>query len=57
MSILKEMDYISMNQDYLFYDVKQLVVFLYDIGWWLFVREKVKVVGEIGYVVFLFGVE
>ncbi|MEC1435087.1 3-hydroxyacyl-CoA dehydrogenase/enoyl-CoA hydratase family protein [Bacillus spizizenii] len=57
MNILKETDHISMNQDHLLYDAKQLAASLYDTGWRPPVKEKVKVAGETGYAALLLGAE
>lgn len=57
MNILKETDQISVNQDHLLYDAKQLAASLYDTGWRPPVKEKVKVPGETGYAALLLGAE
>lgn len=57
MNILKETDHISVNQDHLLYDAKQLAASLYDTGWRPPVKEKVKVPGETGYAALLLGAE
>lgn len=57
MNSLKETDQISVNQDHLLYDAKQLAVSLYDTGWRPPVKEKVKVPGETGYAALLLGAE
>lgn len=57
MNILKETDHISINQDHLLYDAKQLAASLYDTGWRPPVKKKVKVAGETGYAALLLGAE
>lgn len=54
---LSEKDQISINNDHLLYDAKQLVLSLYESGYKPPVRKKVPVVGETGYAAMLLGAQ
>ncbi len=57
MKILSAADRISMNQDHLLHDAKQLAAFLYDSGYRPPARKKVKVTGETGCAALLLGAD
>ncbi|WP_265605923.1 3-hydroxyacyl-CoA dehydrogenase/enoyl-CoA hydratase family protein [Bacillus velezensis] len=57
MKILSAADRISMNQDHLSHDAKQLVASLYDSGYRPPARKKVKVTGETGCAALLLGAD
>ncbi|XBP82817.1 3-hydroxyacyl-CoA dehydrogenase NAD-binding domain-containing protein [Bacillus velezensis] len=57
MKILSAADRISMNQDHLLHDAKQLAASLYDSGYRPPARKKVKVTGETGCAALLLGAD
>ncbi|MFD6429202.1 3-hydroxyacyl-CoA dehydrogenase family protein, partial [Bacillus velezensis] len=57
MQILSAADRVSMNQDHLLHDAKQLAASLYDSGYRPPARKKVKVTGETGCAALLLGAD
>ncbi|MBT2574777.1 enoyl-CoA hydratase/isomerase family protein [Bacillus sp. ISL-51] len=57
MQILSPADQVSMNQDHLLHDAKQLAASLYDSGYRPPARKKVKVTGETGCAALLLGAD